>query len=252
MRCEKYESEGVTVVQFELNQQKYMETKNKLNKRVNRIGLWAAIFTAVLAAAFIMMGMFGSSSWDSFPGMVNYVWSYIKAIDYVLFIPAFLLAPVFVVLMACIHHYAPYERKIYSLIGLAFAVIYAALITSDYFLLWTVILPSTINGETAGLSLLSMYNPHGIFVAMESLAYIMMGISLLVIAPVFQGGKIEKILKWIFISGFILAIASLIGIILAGYDIVIFEIAVIAIYCPVLIVSGALLSIIFRRAGVRE
>ncbi|MDD1774718.1 MAG: DUF677 domain-containing protein, partial [Methanobacterium sp.] len=166
MRCEKYESEGVTVVQFELNQQKYMETKNKLNKRVNRIGLWAAIFTAVLAAAFIMMGMFGSSSWDSFPGMVNYVWSYIKAIDYVLFIPAFLLAPVFVVLMACIHYYTTHDKKIFSLIGLGFALIYATVITSDYFILWTVTLPSIVRGETLGISLLSMYNPHGIFVAL--------------------------------------------------------------------------------------
>lgn len=230
----------------------YLDAK-KINKRLAiNLGFYASIFTALLAAAFIIMGMFGSSSWDPFPGMVDYVWSYINVIDYVLFVPGFFLAPVFVVLMACIHYYASYEKKIFSLIGLAFAVIYAALITIDYFLLWTVTLPSIISGETAGLSLLSMYNPHGIFVAIESLAYVMMGISLLAIAPVFHGGRIEKVLKWIFIIGFILTITSLIGIILAGYDIVIHEIVVITIYCPVLIISGALLGIIFRRAGIHE
>jgi hypothetical protein len=239
-------------VQFELTQQKYMETKNRLRKRVNRLGFWTAILTAVLAAAFITMGMFGSSSWDSYPGMVNYVWSYIKAIDYVLFIPAFLLAPVFVVLMGCIHYYNSYEKKIFSLIGMAFALIYATVITADYFILWTVTLPSIINAQTADLSLLSMYNPHGIFVALESLAYLMMSVALLCIAPVFEGGKIERILRWIFIAGFVLAIGSLFGITLMKYDIVMFEIAIITIYCPLLIISGILLSIIFRRVGISE
>lgn len=225
------------------------EYKNKLNKRVNRIGFWAAIFTAILAAVFITMGMFGSSSWDTFPGMVNYIWTTIKTIDYALFIPAFLLAPVFVVLMASIHYYASVDKKIYSLIGLAFALIYATIITTDYFVLWTVVLPSTIMGETAGLSLFSLYNPHGIFVSLESIAYMMMSLALLFIAPVFQGSRIEQALRWIFIAGFVLAIGSLVGVLLMKYDIVMYEIAIITIYCPVLIISGILLGKIFQKAG---
>lgn len=225
------------------------EYKNKLNKRVIRIEFWAAVFTAILAAAFITMGMFGSSSWDTYPGMVNYIWTTLKTIDYTLFIPAFLLAPVFVVLMASIHYYAAVDKKIYSLIGLAFAVIYATIITTDYFVLWTVVLPSTLMGETAGLSLFSLYNPHGIFVSLESIAYMMMSLALLFIAPVFQGGRIERALKWIFIGGFVLGIGALVGVLLMKYDIVMYEIAIITIYCPVLIISGILLSIIFKRAG---
>jgi hypothetical protein len=236
------------MVNLELNQE-YIETRKKLSKRVNRLGFWAAILTAILAAAFITMGMFGSTSWDTFPGMVNYIWSYIKVIDYALFIPGFLLSLVFVVLMACIHYYASLDKKIYSLIGLAFAVIYAAVITTDYFTLWTVILPSTIRGETAGLSIFSMYNPHGLFVALESVAYLMMSVALLSIAPVFEGGKIEKVLRWIFIIGFILTIGSLFAVLLMNYDIVMFEIAIIAIYCPLLVIAGVLLAIIFRRNG---
>lgn len=235
------------MVQLEFNQEKYLENMKNLSKRVSKIGLIAAILMAVLAAAFIIVGSFGSTSWDYIPGLVNYVWSYIKVIDYALFIPGFLLAPVFVVLMACIHYYASIEKKIFSLIGLAFALIYVTVITTDYFILWTVILPSVIRGETAGLSLLSMYNPHGIFVALESIAYLMMSVALLSIAPVFQGGKIEGALRWIFIIGFILAIGSLFGVFLMNYDIVMFEIAILAIYCPLLVISGVLLAIIFRR-----
>jgi hypothetical protein len=220
-----------------------------LSKRVNKLGFWAAVLTAVLAAAFIIMGMFGSTSWDYYPGMVNYVWTFIKTIDYVLFVPGFLLAPVFVVLMACIHYYASYEKRIFSLIGLGFALIYATIITMDYFILWTVTLPSIISAQTADLSLLSMYNPHGIFVSLESLAYMIMSLALLFLAPIFEGGKIERALRWIFIGGFILAIGSLVGVFFMRYDIVMFEIAIIAIYCPVLIVAGVLMGIIFRRSG---
>ena len=235
------------MVNLELNQ-KHIETRKKLSKRVNRLGFWAAILTAILAAAFFAMGMFGSTLWDNIPGMVNYIWSHIKVIDYALFIPGFLLSFVFVVLMACIHYYASLDKKIYSVIGLAFALIYATVITTDYFTLWTVILPSTIRGETAGLSIFSMYNPHRLFVALESVAYLMMSVALLSIAPVFEGGKIEKkILRWIFIIGFILTIGSLFGVFLINYDIVMFEIAILAIYCPLLIISGVLLAIIFRR-----
>lgn len=235
------------MVNLELNQE-YIETREKLSKRVNKLGLWAAILTAILAASFFIMGMFGSTSWDTFPGMVNYVWTTIKVIDYALFIPGFLLAPVFVVLMACIHYYAKLDKKIFSLIGLGFALIYATVITADYFILWTVTLPSVVMGETTGLSFFSMYNPHGIFVALESLAYLMMSVGLLCIAPVFKGGKIERDLRWIFIAGFVLTMGSLFGVYLSGYDIVMFEIAIIAIYCPLLIISGILLSIIFKRA----
>lgn len=66
-------------------------------------------------------------------------------------------------------------------------------------------------------------------------------------APIFEGGKKELALRWIFVAGFILAVGSLFSIFLFNYDIVIFEIAIIAIYCPVLIISGILLAIIFRR-----
>jgi hypothetical protein len=151
--------------------------------------------------------------------------------------------------MACIHYYASLDKKIFSLIGLGFALIYTTMITTDYFILWSVTLPSIIRGETASLSLLSMYNPHGIFVALESVAYLMMSVALLSIAPVFEGGKIELALRWIFIIGFILAIGSLVGVYLMNYDIVIFEIAIIGIYCPLLVISGVLIGIIFRRAG---
>ena len=211
-----------------------------------RLGFWSATLTAVLAAVFFGVGIFGSSSTELI--QYPYVLSTIRPIDYGVWIPGFLIAPILVVLIACIHFQAPANKKIFSQIGLSFALIYAGIITADYFIQLTVILPSILNNETEGLALFSMYNPHGLLVALESLGYLMMNTALLVIAAVFAGrSRVERAIRWLFVIGFVLAVGSFSVITLAGYEIVYFEIAIITINVIVLIASGALLSLFFKR-----
>lgn len=200
----------------------------------------------MLAAVFFGVGIFGSSSTESI--QYPYVLSTIRPIDYGVWIPGFLIAPILVVLIACIHFQAPANKKIFSQIGLSFALIYAGIITADYFIQLTVILPSILSNETEGLALFSMYNPHGLLVALESLGYLMMNTALLVIAAVFAGrSRVERAIRWLFVIGFVLAVGSFSVITLAGYQIVYFEIAIITINVIVLIASGALLSLFFKR-----
>ena len=211
-----------------------------------RLGFWSATLTAVLAAVFFGVGIFGSSSTELI--QYPYVLSTIRPIDYGVWIPGFLIAPILVVLIACIHFQAPANKKIFSQIGLSFALIYAGIITADYFIQLTVILPSILNNETEGLALFSMYNPHGLLVALESLGYLMMNTGLLVIAAVFDGrSRVERAIRWLFVIGFVLAVGSFSVITLAGYEMVNFEIAIITINVIVLIASGALLSLFFKR-----
>jgi len=118
--------------------------------------------------------------------------------------PAFLLAPTFVVLVACIHSYAADDRKVFSQIALSFAVVYAAVITTDYFIQWTVVEPSILGRETAGLALFTQYNPHGLVVSLGSLAYLMMNGAFFFAAAVFAGeglsalcdGCSSRVLSW--------------------------------------------------------
>ena len=76
--------------------------------------------------------------------------------------------------MASIHAYAPEPRRIFSRIGLAFAIAYAVVVGVDYFVQFTVVIPSLQAGETEGLSLFTQYNPHGLFIAGEALGYLAM------------------------------------------------------------------------------
>lgn len=168
--------------------------------------------------------------------------------DYLWLVPGFLLTPIFVVLVACIHAYATESMKVFSRIGLSFAVAYAVVIMVNYFVQFAVVTPSLQSGETQGLSLFTQYNPHGLFIALEALAYLMMSVALLFAAPVFAGGKAELAIRGLLVLGFVLAFAAFVVLSLLRHDLVAFEVTVLLINWIVLIVSGALVSIVFRRA----
>jgi len=221
----------------------------------NRLGFWSAVLTAAIAAAHFAVGILTPPRSGPFAPTANiipYPYTSVASfipIDYIWLYPGFLLAPAFVVLMVCIHHYAADDKKIFSQIGLSFALIYAAVITTDYFIQWAVVVPSILSGETEGFSLFTQYNPHGIFIALEGLGYLMMSVALLFAAAVFAGGRLERAIRWLFIASFVLAIGFYVGLSLLRYDIVAFEVTILTINWAVLMVSGALLSLLFKRAG---
>ena len=229
------------------------ETKAATQTEV-KVSLLSALLTAVFAAVSFVLGAVTparagplAQPADIVPFPYTNAATFIPS-DYIWLVPGFLLALIFVVLMVCIHRYASEERKIFSQIGLSFSLVYAVAITTDYFIQLFVIQPSILNGETAGLSLFTLYNPHGIFLALESLGYLMMSVALLFAAAVFAKGKLERIIRWLFVTSFVLAVGSLAFFSLLRYDIIAFEVTILSINWIVLIISGILLSIVFNRA----
>jgi hypothetical protein len=233
------------------------ETADGAGKRSRRLGFWSSVLTAVFAvAAFAVAiatpprsGPFCASACITYP--YTDVASFVPS-DYLWLYPGLLLAPTFVVLMACIHHDAQDDKKVFSQIALSFALISAALITTDYFIQLAVMQPSLLKGETEGLALFSQYNPHGIFIALEDVGYVMMSAAFLFIGAVFVGRtRLERGIGWLFSISSLVAIGALIGLsLLYGKDLEYrFEVTVLTINWTVLIVSGTLLSVRFRRAG---
>lgn len=220
-------------------------------------------YTAILTTAFTLVtfgiailtpplsGPFAAGAPIQYPYYMEIVSRFPR--DYIWMYPAMLLTALYLVLIACIHHYAPREKEIYSQISLAFAIISSMVLFADYFVQISVIQPSLLKGETDGIALMSQYNPHGVFIALEDLGYLLMSVSFLCAAPVFSGSdRIKRAICWVLSTGFVLTIISLV-IISVKYGIhreYIFEVAAISINWLVLIVSGVLLSIVFRR-GMR-
>jgi len=171
--------------------------------------------------------------------------------DYWWMFPAMVLTALVVVWMTCIHAWAPEGKKVFSQIALSFGIIAAAILIVDYFLQTYVIQSSLDNGETQGIPLLTQYNPHGVFIALEEIGYLMMGVAFLSMAPVFsKTDRVERGIRRIFGLSFALILIAVIAITIA-YGINRqdrLEVAVISIDWLVLLANGILVSIVFRRA----
>jgi len=76
-----------------------------------------------------------------------------------------------------------------------------------------------------------------------------MSLALLLVSPALVGGRLERAIRGLFVSGFVLAVAAFIGFWIVGHDLIAFEVAVLSINWIVLIVSGVLLAVVFRCAG---
>lgn len=230
-----------------------METRN-----IVKVGFYSALLTVLLTLvtfgiAFLTPPLSGPYCTD---GCFSYPYSDIASRfprDYIWMYPAMLLSLVYYVLMVAIHYFAPGDRKIFSHVGLSFALISTATLVIDYFLQVSVIQPSLLQGETDGIALLSQFNAHGVFIVLEEIGFFMMSMSMLFMAPVFVGAtKAEKAIRWLFISCFALTAISfaLYSVFYGIHREYLFEVATISINWLTLIASGILLSIVFRRALV--
>jgi hypothetical protein len=170
--------------------------------------------------------------------------------DYFWMYPAMLLCLLYMGMMVSIHQAAKEEKKFFSLMGSACAVLAAGVLLLDYFMQVSVIQPSLLMGETESIAILTQYNPHGLFIALEEAGYILMSISFLCMAFVFStANRAEKALRWILLVSFFLTVISLVGVSLAyglmrGYR---FEIIVISIDWLTLIAAGIPLARLFKQ-----
>src|SRR5688572_24036655 len=188
-----------------------METKT-----IAKVGFYSAILTVLLTTfSFVIAYMTPPLSGPfCVGGCFTYPYSDIASRfprDYFWMYPAMVLNMVYYILMVSIHYFAPAEKKIFSHIELSFAFLSMATFVIDYFLQVSVIQPSLLLGETDGIALLSQFNAHGVFIVLEEIAFIMMSMSMLFMAPVFVGKtRSEKAIRWIFTGNFVLTGVSFI------------------------------------------
>ena len=133
---------------------------------------------------------------------------------------------------------------------MAFAIIATTVLLADYFIQFAVVPISVMKGETEGIALITQYNGHGIFIALEELGYIMMSLSFFFLALVFsKNNRLNKAIRIILFLPFILSIVSfIIYSIKYGLDRNYrFEVAAISINFLASITIGILLGVFFKR-----
>ena len=70
--------------------------------------------------------------------------------------------------------------------------------------------PALLLGESSELPLLSMYNPHGVFIALEDFGYFLMSVALLLAAAMFDGGTgLDRVIRWRLALGGLTGVSAL-------------------------------------------
>jgi hypothetical protein len=213
-------------------------------------GVWIGLATAAVTVVTWVLAM------TALPDVVPYPFTSQPIVDqwpgdYLWMYPAMVVVVLFVALLVAIHESALAARKTLSLVALCVGVIAAAVLLITYYIQVTVMQPSLEKGQLDGWAMLTMYNPNGVFLALEELGYLLMSLAFLCLAPVFVGASgLERSLRWLFVASFVLSIGSF-AVVFAVRGIdrgATFEIIVISIVWLTLIVGGILTALVFRRA----
>lgn len=220
----------------------------------SRFGVIAAVTTSVLTVITFALALMALPDKEPYPFATATIAAQWPG-DYLWMVPAMLLMLSFVALIAAVHEHAPPHRRIFSLVALCVAIMSATVLLSNYFLQFSVMQLNLEKNQLDGWALLTQYNPNGVFIALEELAYILMSLALLAIAPVFSAaGRAERALRWLLTLNFVAVLVALVVVSAArGMDRGdTFEIGVITIVWLTLIVAGPLMAVVFRReAGER-
>jgi hypothetical protein len=189
-----------------------------MDRKMASVGFWTAI---IMTIAVIFSGITATTAMK-IPSLVSGI----------------ILIPIFILLMACIHEFSPADRKFFSRLGLLFTLGYAVLIGFNYYMQLTLVQKNLFS------EVFAMDNPQSIMWVIEVLGYGFMGLATLSAAFIFPNGKLENIIRWLFIINGVLGIGGMIGFALGwSMNILLGGLIVWDIIMPG---SSILLAIVFR------
>jgi hypothetical protein len=166
---------------------------NNISLTVRKLGYWSAILASVFSLVYIFAQL---AEWAGLLGSAGGPESASTPLGLIILLtPSLFLGSSFLVLMVCVHYYAVPERKIWSHTALVFATIYTALISINYYVQLTLVVPHMLRGETASIRFL-LFTPFDSFLySVDILGYSFMSLSTLFAAFVFTGSGLERTVK---------------------------------------------------------
>ena len=173
--------------------------------------------------------------------------------DYYWMFPALLAMLFFVAFTLSLQAHARADRRLLAQLGVALASMASLTLLIDYVLQLAVIQPSLLAGEEDGVPMLSQYNPHGVFIALEELGYGLMSAALACLALALPANEgLERWVRRLFVTGFATCLLALAWFVARygharGY---LFELAVISIVWLTLIPGAFMMAAVFRRRAL--
>ena len=157
------------------------------------VGFWSAVFATVFSITYDIgqiaewMGLMGSG------GGAENISTPLGLV--ILLTPSLFLGSSFLVLIVSIHQLSSPDRKVWSNAAVAFATAYAVLISINYFVQLTWVMPRLAAGQTQGIEPF-LFTPFDSFLySVDILGYSFMSVATLFTAKVFTGKGIERVAR---------------------------------------------------------
>ncbi len=166
-----------------------MTTSDARPDAVTRLGVWSALLTAGSTMAFTVAAVLTETRLLSPP------WDAVLPLA-----PSLLLAPSFLAMLVCANAVVPRDRRIWSQLGVAFAVVYVPLCSAAYIVELFVVEPRVLRGAAGETALLTIVRGDSVFNAIDGLGYIFMSLATLVTAPAFGNSRLESWIRRLLVA----------------------------------------------------
>ena len=173
-----------------------------------RVGFWSALLATVFSLAYIVAQLF---EWAGLLGSHGGPESGSTPLGLALLQgPSLFLGSAFVVMMVSVDQIASADRKVWGRAALAFAIMYATLISTVYFVQLTLVAPRLARGDTHGIEMFLFVPFNSFLYAVDILGYTFMSVSTLFAASIFTGGGAERWARWfLFANGLLIPFLAL-------------------------------------------
>jgi len=209
-----------------------------------RIGMWSAVSVAVIDVIYVLTGVVWLISGGArSPEPLQPSEPFLAILEFLIL----LSAPALVAVMAAVHAYASLERKIYTLIALAFTVAFAVLTSGVHFIQLAVV-RQMISRDVPGFFVIRLYPWPSVILALDFLAWdFFLGLAMLLGALIFTGGsKLQTAVRVCMLLSGALCLAGTLG---PGLGDLRIQYMGIVGYAAVLPIACVLLAILFARTA---
>ena len=177
-----------------------------MNQTSIKLGFWSAslsaatfiIFTLCFVSILIVNPLFIWTNYADYVSYVNENNQFFKDLAQFMMLA---FGPLFLILLNSIHDYAAQDKKVLSRMAIYFGIIFVAMISINYFVQLSSIRQNLLHGRPEGLEQFVQANPASFITAVNMLGWtLFFGLSCFFLAPLFSGGRLEKIIRIAFLA----------------------------------------------------
>ena len=190
---------------------------SRVSRAPARLGYWTALGVvatfAVFTICFIAIPLSGPIfRWTDLPAYAAWTRTQPQGLATLARLCMLFFCPLLVGLFVAILECAPEPARVWARLGLCFAVIFTALTGLSYFVQLTAVRFSLDRGELAGLEQITQANPYSMISAVNMAGWtLFLPLASLCAAPVFSGGRLERLIRFAFVFNGVMCLAGGIG-----------------------------------------